>query len=583
MTVKLWLIGTCKHTINDEQITLTGNKILALIAYLAIERGLHNREVLATLFWGESTQDRAMNNLRQFLYKLRILLPDGMLLSNRLTVGIPLEADLWTDVAQLQRLANAKSPDTQELINLVEELTGQFMEGINLLDAPEFDAWQLQKRHQVQGDVQEVLRYLIVDAQEKANYEDAIKWAEHLVKTDLFNVEHHRLLVQLYTEGRWSSAKIHQYHTIVDALMRQSNSQPIPEAQQLYHDVLKENSQFGTQATAIKSIYPPRPLMTVGREDDLRQLLPKLQSNRVVAIQGWPGVGKSTLAALLAHDSEIAQLFPDGILWTALEQDASPVKNLRQWAQVLGLADDRARIDVITIRLRQYLQEKRMLMIVDDVWDASALEHFQIIGEQSALVFTTRENDIARAVTQLPDEVYRLNILSQEDALKLMKQLAPGVVGSHPDEVATLIHELEGLPLALQVAGRLLQAEYEMGWSIVDLLAELHEGMPLLKAQAPQNRLGASYDIPPTVVALLAQSTNRLSDDYRLRFAALGVFAPKPATFSEKALATIWQVDDPRDTIRLFVGRGLMESVGNGRFQVHALLITHARSLFALQ
>jgi len=60
----------------------------------------------------------------------------------------------------------------------------------------------------------------------------------------------------------------------------------------------------------------------------------------------------------------------------------------------------------------------------------------------------------------------------------------------------------------------------------------------------------------------------------------MGVFSPKPATFSIGALAAIWKIDDPRQTIRLFVACGLMEPAENGRFQVHALLIAHARSLF---
>jgi hypothetical protein len=66
---------------------------------------------------------------------------------------------------------------------------------------------------------------------------------------------------------------------------------------------------------------PPLPSLVIGREDDLRNLKARLgltgeSSLQVLtAIRGWPGIGKTTIAAVLAHDPEIAAAFPDGVLW----------------------------------------------------------------------------------------------------------------------------------------------------------------------------------------------------------------------------------------------------------------------------
>ena len=84
----------------------------------------------------------------------------------------------------------------------------------------------------------------------------------------------------------------------------------------------------------------------------------------------------------------------------------------------------------------------------------------------------------------------------------------------------------------------------------------------------------------PTVAVLIQKSVERLDDLMQERFALLGVFAPKPATFDIEAMSAVWEVDDPRPPARQLVDRGLLEPVGNGRFQMHALLAMHARSMF---
>jgi hypothetical protein len=91
--------------------------------------------------------------------------------------------------------------------------------------------------------------------------------------------------------------------------------------------------------------------------------------------------------------------------------------------------------------------------------------------------------------------------------------------------------------------------------------------------------LGASADTTLTVATLLKRSTDLLDAETRLRFAYLGLFVPKPATFDLAAMAAAWDVADARPTARMLVNRGLLEPVGGGRFQVHALLVLHARSL----
>ena len=94
--------------------------------------------------------------------------------------------------------------------------------------------------------------------------------------------------------------------------------------------------------------------------------------------------------------------------------------------------------------------------------------------------------------------------------------------------------------------------------------------------------LGVQQDTTPTIAALLRRSTDLLDEETRRRFAYLGLFVPKPATFDLDAMAAAWDVSDPKPVTRILVDRGLLEPVSGGRFQMHALLVLHAQSILAV-
>ena len=75
-------------------------KALALLTYLALESGLHSREELAGLLWGESSDDEARASLRQALKHLRGQIGELLRIS-RASVG--LEGPLDCEVCEFRR------------------------------------------------------------------------------------------------------------------------------------------------------------------------------------------------------------------------------------------------------------------------------------------------------------------------------------------------------------------------------------------------------------------------------------------------------------------------------------------------
>ena len=332
---------------------------------------------------------------------------------------------------------------------------------------------------------------------------------------------------------------------------------------------------------------PSIPTIFVGRDKDMQALRQRLADNKqtqptlLTAVRGWPGIGKTSLAAAMAHDPELKGQFPDGVLWAALGQSPDPAAPLGQWLTALGDNPQQyQRPEERRNRVAALLRERQMLLIIDDVWQAADAQALLVGGRKCRTLLTTREPEVARALG-LPDEaIYRLLELAEADAIELIRQLAPQAVAQEPQGVQRLVQELEGLPLALKVAGGLLATEAAMGWGVSNLLAELAEGTRLLQEKAPADRADLAQQTTPTIAALFEQSTNRLSDETWERFCLLGVFAPKPATFDVSAITVAWDVTDPRPTLRELVNRGLLEPADGGRFQLHALLVVHAKSMW---
>lgn len=347
-----------------------------------------------------------------------------------------------------------------------------------------------------------------------------------------------------------------------------------------------------TSTTATASP-PASPEIFLGRDEEMAELKKRLgilrdaQSSGPVqvltAVRGWPGIGKTATATVLAHDSDLLTAFPDGVLWTSLGPSPNLLSELATWGRALG-TDEILRAPTLKEAasvLAAHLRNKRMLLIVDDVWEVEHVVPFQQVrGKDCALLVTTRQPGVVNGLS-LPDEaVYNLPALTEDRAIDLLRILAPSVVAAHEDECRQLARDVECLPLALHVAGRLLNAESQMGWGVADLLNDLREGASLIEAKAPADMMDYETETIPTVAALLKKSTDRLDDFTRDCFAFLGPFAPKPATFDLSAMKAVWMVDDARPTARTLVDRGLLEPVGS-RFQMHALLVAHARSLLA--
>lgn len=358
--------------------------------------------------------------------------------------------------------------------------------------------------------------------------------------------------------------------------------------------VVSSTPESPTQGEPFFGSIPQLPTNFLGRDKVVQELRERLKAAAeqgresiqvLTAVRGWPGVGKTTLASALARDEQTREFFPDGSLWVSLGQRPQLLSELKAWGRALknDAAIQAQTVAQASTHIAAGLQDKQTLIIIDDVWTVADAMPFRVGGKRCATLITTRLTQVAESLAPTPGDSYRLDVLTDEQSMELLEQLAPDVVANHREQCLGLVSELEGLPLAIQVAGRLLQAEASRGWGAGELLAEIRQDATrLLEADAPVDMTDLAAQTTPSVAALLKKSTDHLDAETRRRFLRLAPFAPKPATFELRAIAAVWKVDedDAKRTASTLIDRGLMEPADlQGWFQVHALLVDHAKAL----
>jgi NB-ARC domain len=260
---------------------------------------------------------------------------------------------------------------------------------------------------------------------------------------------------------------------------------------------------------------PPYPRPFVGRDAVVGEISALLSaagggSRPVVAVRGLPGSGKTAVAAAVADG--LRSTFHGGILWAALGPNPSPLSVLAGWGRALGAEDLAGYQDAgaASARMKAVRRDSRALLVLDDVGEAEHARPFAVGGPESATLATTRSRGAARGMAP-GGTVLGLDPLTEAEAVSLLEQLAPSLDEDDRRRLDELAAKLGRLPLALGVAGRLLEEEATLGLGVGALLAELEQGERLLAATVPPDLSGLVEATTPTVAALLERSTDVLT------------------------------------------------------------------------
>jgi hypothetical protein len=336
------------------------------------------------------------------------------------------------------------------------------------------------------------------------------------------------------------------------------------------------------QAPPLPGHYVRRPHEEQRLEDDL---LRRDEGPGVVvsAVFGLGGIGKSTLAAAVVQSRRVQERFADGVLWVTLGQNPELLSLLGQWIRDLGDHDFRA-VDLRAAsgRLRQLLQERAVLLVVDDAWQSEHVEPFRAGGPRCRLLVTTRRAAIADDLGAIRHE---LDVLEPEQAVELLSARLDRTLRDEERPQALRLAEAVGrLPLALELAG--VRLGRDVSWD--DLLEALEREAAALEAledpgrrRQGKTRLLASLNL--SLRALHAED----KEAWRC-FAWLGVL-PDDTALAAPMAAPLWNRTEKEveELLECLWGEALLQPAAAVRvsgkewraYRIHDLLHDCARRL----
>jgi len=342
-------------------------------------------------------------------------------------------------------------------------------------------------------------------------------------------------------------------------------------------------SRIGPLLTSFPSLPPhfiPRPKEIASIEDailtDVHQRPTVITSTNQPTIQtttllGMGGIGKSVIAAAFASAVNTRKVFTDGIIWLTVGIKPDLLLNMK----TIGLAfdDDPGNytdLETAKVYLPRILADKMSLIVLDDVWNVTDAAPFRnVLGPDCRLLITTRNR---RLVTALDARECSLDVLDDQQALKLLAQWADQNVEALPFEAHEVAKECGNLPLAISMIGAMVQGRPERWKNVLNRLhsAELEK----IRQQFPD------YPYPDLLWAIQV-SIDILEPEIRARYLDFAVF-PEDTSIPEAVLQTFWALKeldefDSQDVVDELINRSLIRREKDGNLTLHDLQVDYVK------
>ncbi|KAL1548302.1 putative disease resistance protein RGA4 [Salvia divinorum] len=335
------------------------------------------------------------------------------------------------------------------------------------------------------------------------------------------------------------------------------------------------NASFNTDSSTCDSLF-------IGRDDDLLMLVDQIQIQiqiqipqemmfSILTIVGKDGVGKTTLTRDVFNHENLKAQFGSRI-WVHVSRIFDPLVVFKSIISALTLetTDGTETEESILRKLRQALNAKTYLLVLDDVWNEDAPKWEKFINSISGItstkgnviIITTRDLEVVSLVKPLYNHL--LNVLTDEDCFSIIKTktFEKGDIPSRFEIIGKLIAKrCQGLPLAANiVAGMLHGLLRGRDWLLVE-----QEWFPDVERYDMLDFLRLSLD------SLSSPSLNKC-------FTYCSIF-PKGHKIVRQELIELWMAEGFLQSDR----RNDMESVGTNLFNAllqYSLLVVAERDAY---
>lgn len=328
---------------------------------------------------------------------------------------------------------------------------------------------------------------------------------------------------------------------------------------------------------------PDMPPSFVPRADLASQLIPLLTAESSsgvgmsTALRGAGGFGKTTMAAWLCHQPEVLDRFPDGVLWVELDQDLSMRDVIGRVSDIcFRVSGDRpvfASARAAGDYLGSLLGNRRLLLVIDDVWNPRDLEPFRLGAPNCVRLITTRNAGVLRH--DIPQ--VSVDAMTEQQTDALLRYMLPADEGA---DFGELKRRSGNWPLLLNLINAALRSEV-LRTSLPEAIAWVAEGLrhegpaALDVSDEAERREAVKATIEVGLHAFQRAHGNAELNRY-LRLAPFAEDTPIPISVLERYWDSRYLFQINRSVKRL-LDHSLIERVDSSGIRLHTAAHTYLR------
>lgn len=294
----LHLLGVPEFRHCGSPVAIARTQTRALLFRLGTSAEPTPRSELAALFWPETDDATARQNLRRLLSLARSELPDPDALAAT-SEAVSLNPRLvWSDARVIEELQHVDALDAWQTI--ADLYRGSFLSGFFLRNNASFELWQTSMAERLRTRGLNALARLIDHSTARGDYEQAVQYARRYLEIDSVAETIHRHLITLYARLGERDLALRQFGECTLILERELGVEPLPETRAACN-LARQNRTlpfFLSAPPAACQVLPSLELPLVGREAALRQLTAAFGRHKhggLLLLTGESGIGKSRL------------------------------------------------------------------------------------------------------------------------------------------------------------------------------------------------------------------------------------------------------------------------------------------------
>jgi DNA-binding SARP family transcriptional activator len=543
---------------------------------------------LCAAVWGEHVTERAETTLRSYVMRLRRALGPGI--AGRLSAEpagylLRIDQDDEFDLLRLQACikqgkAAARTGDWDSSMRAFHAGL-ELWRGDPLCDVPS-EYLRLSFIPMLTELRAQVWEGLYAAARELGRTDELLVPLQRLSEDDPSSERFSVLFMSALASSNRRLDALTEYRRLRTTLIGGYGVEPGSSARELHRELLRDDP--GAEAhphelqlmTRLGPGLVPRQLprgasMFVGRDREVRELVRYLAAAPddgdvppVLAITGFPGIGKSELAITVAH--RVAGHYPDGQLYADLRgtaaKPAAPGRILAQFLRALGMDGRTIARDAAgqAGQFRSLLATKRLLLVLDNARDADQVRPLLPGSRSCGVLITGRQG-----LPQLREA--RLTVLgglTESEASDLLRSLAGAErIAAEPAAAASIVAACDGLPLAIYTVGARMAAR--PAWSLGHL-ARLLADERLRLDELGYGRVAVRASLESAYRDVM-RANAKAADVFRL----LGQQPSATVTVAEAAALLGWPAADADAALEALADANLLVSPAPGRYLLPAL------------